>query len=153
MVTIDANKPIQPLTKTGNTDRPSKSQGEGFDAVFRQEMTGKTTAPATTESSSQVGGIRPAWFANDNHGAASRAFDRVEQLIDTMAAYQNKLIDNGATLRDIHSLVQQMSSQSESLEKLADKMDASDNLKTIVNQSLMLSSMEISKYYNGHYVD
>ena len=153
MVTIDSNKPIQPTTKTGNANRPSKTHSGGFDAVFKQEMASKTTAPMKTESSSQVGGIRPAWFTNENHGATSTAFDRVEQLIDTMAAYQNKLIENGATLKEIHSLVQQMASQTESLTKLSDKMDASDNLKTIVNQSLMLSSMEISKYYDGHYVD
>jgi hypothetical protein len=46
-----------------------------------------------------------------------------------------------------------MTTQSEALARLSEKMDASDDLKVIVNQSLMLSSMEIARYYDGHYVD
>lgn len=153
MVIIDSNKPIQPVTKADNDNSPSKIQSQGFDAVFKQEMAGKTTAPVKTEPSSQVGEVRPAWFEKGTQEPASMALDRVENLIDTMAAYQNKLIENGATLHDIHVLVQQMTTQSESLARLSEKMDAPDELKGIVNQSLMLSSMEISRYYDGYYVD
>jgi hypothetical protein len=153
MVIIDSNKPIQPVTKAGNDTSPSKVQSEGFDAVFKQEMAGKTTAPIKTEPSSQVGDVRPAWFEKATQEPGRTALDRVENLIDTMAAYQNKLIENGATLHDIHGLVQQMTTQSEALARLSEKMDASDDLKVIVNQSLMLSSMEIARYYDGHYVD
>ena len=153
MVIIDPNKPIQPVTKTGNDNSTSRIQSEGFDAVFKQEMAGKTTAPVNIEPSSQVGDVRPAWLEKEAQGPASMALDRVDNLIDTMAAYQNKLAENGATLHDIHGLVEQMSTQSESLARLFDKMDASDSLKAIVDQSLMLSSMEISRYYDGYFID
>jgi hypothetical protein len=41
--------------------------------------------------------------------------DQVKRLIDTMEVYQQKLIENGTTLKDIQPLVQQMKSESESL--------------------------------------
>ena len=153
MVTIDSNKSIQPIPKAENLSSSSKTKSEAFDAIFKQEMGSKAAAPAQTESPSQMRGIRPAWCVDESQSTASMAIDRISNLIDTMAIYQNKLVENGATLKEMHGLVQQMTSQSESLASLSEKMEESDGLKAIVNQSLMLSSMEISRYYSGYYVD
>ena len=79
--------------------------------------------------------------------------DRVQQLIDTMGVYQQKLTDSGATLKDIQSLVQKMATQSESLSATSNAVEGQKSLKTIVNHSLTLASMEIAKFNSGYYND
>ena len=79
--------------------------------------------------------------------------DRVQRLIDTMGAYQQKLIDSGATLKDIQSLVQKMANESESLSAKSNAVEGQQRLKTIVDQSLTLASMEIAKFNSGYYND
>jgi DNA anti-recombination protein RmuC len=79
--------------------------------------------------------------------------ERVQRLIDTMGVYQQKLIDHGATLKDMQTLVQKMTSQSESLSATSNTVEGQEGLKTIVNQSLTLASMEIAKFNSGYYND
>ena len=152
MVTIDPDKPIQPIAGTKADSGQSKTQEGAFDAVFQQAIERKTVKPAKTESTAFVSEIRPVQFTV-SQSSASMVADRVERLIDTMADYQSKLIENGATLKDMHGLVQQMASQSESLAAISDSIEQTDGLKSIVNQSLMMSSMEIAKYNGGFYND
>ena len=153
MVTIDPDKPIQPIKGTKSATGQSKTEKGAFDAVFQQAIDTTSIKPAKTESTAFVSDIRPAHFATEPQPSANMVVDRVERLIDTMADYQSKLIENGATLKDMHGLVQQMASQSESLAAISDSVDQTDSLKRIVNQSLMMSSMEIAKYNGGHYND
>ena len=153
MVTIDPDKPIQPIAGTKVAISQSKTQKGAFDAVFQQAIDRKTIKPAKTESTAFVSDIRPVQFATVSQSPANMVVDRVERLIDTMADFQSKLIENGATLKDMHGLVQQMASQSESLAAVSDSIDQNDSLKSIVNQSLMMSSMEIARYNGGHYND
>jgi hypothetical protein len=70
-----------------------------------------------------------------------------------MADYQRKLIENGATLKEIQAVVDKMASQNESLSAISGAIGEKERLATIVNQSLMLSSMEIAKYNSGFYND
>jgi hypothetical protein len=79
--------------------------------------------------------------------------DQVQRLIDTLAHYQGKLIEKGTTLKEMDGLVRQMETQSASLAAAFDQVGESGKLKAVVNQSLMLSAMEIAKYNNGHYND
>ena len=78
--------------------------------------------------------------------------DRAQRLIDTMGAYQQKLIDSGATLKDIQSLVEKMATESESLSAATNAVAGQKRLKTIIDQSLTLASMEIAKFNSGHYI-
>lgn len=153
MTTIDPDKLIQPISGPKAVNGRSKPQEGDFKAVFQQAIDTPTIKPAKAESAVFVSDVRPAQFAAQPQPSTNMVVDRVQRLIDTMAEYQNKLIENGATLKDMHGLVQQMASHSESLAAAMEEMGESENLKAIVNQSLMLSSMEIAKYNGGSYID
>jgi hypothetical protein len=70
-----------------------------------------------------------------------------------MEGYQQKLIEKAATLRDIQTLVQKMASESESLGAVSKTVAEQDGLRAIIDQSLMLTSMEIVRFNSGHYND
>ena len=153
MVTIDPNKPILNTGEHNRTQSQSNVKKGGFDAIFRQAVDSTEFKGAKTESAPFLSEIRPAQFSSESLPSANMIVDRVQQLIDTMGVYQQKLTDSGATLKDIQSLVQKMATQSESINVTSNAMEGQARLKTIVNQSLTLTSMEIAKFNSGYYND
>ena len=153
MVTIDPNKPILNTGEHNRAESQSNIKKGGFDAIFRQAVDSPEFKGAKTESAPFLSEIRPAQFSSESLPSANMIVDRVQQLIDTMGVYQQKLTDSGATLKDIQSLVQKMATQSESINVTSNAMEGQARLKTIVNQSLTLTSMEIAKFNSGYYND
>lgn len=153
MVTINPDKPIQPIITPKTADGASTSSETSFDAVFRQAVETKPSPPAGIEATPFIADVHPARFNNDHPSAKRMVVDRVQNLIETMAGYQEKLGKHGATLKDLHGIVGQMASQSEALGTAAKSVAGDEKLENIVNEALKLSSLEIVRYYNGHYGD
>jgi len=151
MVTIDPNKPILNTTEPNRAESRSNVKKGEFDALFRQAVDSTEVKGVKTESTRFISQIRPAQFATQPLPSANLVVDRVQRLIDTMGVYQQKLIESGATLKDIQPLVQKMESQSESLSATSNAVEGQKSLETIVNQSLTLASMEIAKFNSGYY--
>ena len=153
MVTIDPNKPILNTSEHNRAESQSNVKKGGFDAIFRQAVDSPEFKDAKTESAPFLSEIRPAQFSSESLPSANMIVDRVQHLIDTMGVYQQKLTDSGATLKDIQSLVQKMATQSESLSATSNAVEVQKSLKTIVNHSLTIASMEIAKFNSGYYND
>lgn len=155
MVTIDPNKSIPHITELKKAHEQTKSQPGEFDAIFRQTVDAEKQKCAQPEATSFISEIRPARFvaATEAIPTTAKIVDQVDQLIRTMEAYQQKLVDNGATLKDIQPLMEKMASHNQKLAAISEAMGEPDDLKTIINQSLTLSSMEIAKFNNGAYND
>jgi hypothetical protein len=153
MVTIDPNKPILNPAQNDRAESRSRANSGRFDAIFQQAVDSTEPKQTRTESAPLLSDIRPAQFSPESLPSEKMIIDRVDRLIDTMGGYQQKLIDGDATLRDIHRLVQQMAVESESLGVTSNALEGQARLKTIVNQSLTLASMEITKFNSGYYND
>jgi hypothetical protein len=153
MVTIDPNKPIQPVVDPKTVSDKSKPANGGFDTIFKQAIKSEETRPPSTETTLASSDIRPARFSTHTEGGTGvSVVGRTEQLMDTLEAYREKLDETGTTMKDVEPLVQQMTSQSEALAStFRSEQGADDKLQGIVDQALMLSSMEIARYNNGHY--
>ena len=153
MVTIDPEKPILNIADQKKTENRSRVQKGEFDAIFRQAVDSTEGRGLAIESTAFISQIRPVQFTAESLPSTNMVVDRVQQLIDTMGAYQQKLNDSGATLKEIQPLVEKMTSQSESLGATSSAVEIQESLKTIVNQSLTLASMEITKFNSGYYND
>ncbi|WP_319409936.1 hypothetical protein [uncultured Desulfosarcina sp.] len=153
MVTIDPEKSILNITEQKKTENRSHLQKGEFDAIFKQAVDSTEDKGVKMESTPFMSQIRPGQFATESLPSTNVVVDRVQQLIDTMGVYQQKLIDSGATLKDIQPLVEEMTFQSESLGATSSAVEGQESLKTIVNQSLTLASMEITKFNSGYYND
>lgn len=153
MVTIDPNKPIQPIVDPKTERDKAKPANGGFDTIFKQAINSEETRPPSAETTLAASGIRPARFSTQTEGKiAVSIIHGAEQLVDTLDAYREKLDEDGATMKDVEPLVQQMTSQSEALASMSRSEEASDDkLQGIVDQALVLSSMEIARYNSGHY--
>jgi hypothetical protein len=149
--TIDPNKPM--VTVTGHHKAENRSRvikGE-FDAIFRQAVDSTEFKRPRTESAPFISDIRPAQFSSESLSSESTLIDRAQRLIDTMDVYRQKLIESGTSLKEIQPLVEIMATESEALSAASDAVEGRQRLKSMVDQSLALASMEIAKFNSGHY--
>jgi len=153
MTTINPDKPILPLAEKQRASKTAASQKSGFDAVFKEVAGTPAQASGGVAPGLFPAEVRPGRFANDHSAERHETADNLQRLVDTLAAYQEKLGENGVTLKEMHELVRQMRSQSEALGGMQAALYADPKLKAIADHSLMLATMEVARYYNGDYTD
>ena len=78
--------------------------------------------------------------------------DRVENLLNVLDEYHQKLKDPHFTLKEIDPLVKQMEKEKENLAPVLDSLVEDDGLKDILNQTLVTSSLETIKFNRGDYI-
>jgi hypothetical protein len=157
MVTINPDKSISTIDAAAlkKTQSNATTPAGEFDAILRKAVDVKDSSTAEAASTPFVSGIRPAQFTAETNPLPSPGMlvDQVEQLMDTMQAYQQKLGQSGVTLKEIQPLMERMTSQNERLGAIANTAGDQKQLGTLVDQSLMLSSGEIAKFNSGYYND
>ncbi len=81
------------------------------------------------------------------------AVERAEKLLDILEEYQQKLANPEFTLRDIDPLIGKLEACNESLVSSVNSLVTGDELKNILNQVVVTSSVEILKFNRGDYVN
>ncbi|BBO80303.1 hypothetical protein [Desulfosarcina ovata] len=153
MVTIDPDKTVMNIADLKKRENQTVHGEKEFGSVFQDVITTSDAQPLVSESVSSLSEIRPAQFNVQTEAAETGIVDHVQQLLDTMEIYQQQLGSRSTSLKEIEPVLEKMDSQNESLAEMADATGVDDDLKTIINQSLTLSSIEIARYRSGQYND
>lgn len=151
MVTIDPNNPVSGIADLKTTVRKKGDNDNAFNDILQEAVGSSETKTVAIDQTAFLSSVRPAQFSAQAAPSAGMLVDQVEQLIDTMAVYQQKLVEEGATLKSIAPLVEKMEQQSKTLGELKDAATPQTDLKNVLDQSLALSSMEIARFKSGHY--
>ena len=80
------------------------------------------------------------------------ALDRIENLIGLLDQYRLKLADPGVTLRNIDPIIKKIDQETENLKPVLDSLPQDEDLKNIINQTLVTASLEVGKFYRGDYI-
>ena len=78
--------------------------------------------------------------------------DRIENLIGLLDQYRHKLADPGITLKNIDPIIRKIDQETENLAPVLDSLPEDEDLKKIINQTLVTASLEVSKFYRGDYI-
>ena len=151
---IDPNKPIQKIIQPERGKAQSKTGKLSFNEVFKHRLGAESAQSPAPESLTLASSVHPAQFSGEPQFSGSAIVQRINQLVDTMEVYQMKLAERGATLKEMDPLIQQMETQSGSLSAISKTAEGQDDkLQAIIDHSLMLSTLEITRYRSGHYCD
>ena len=153
MIGIDPDKIILPVSDQKKVANQQKTEKNEFQNVFKQAVNSTKTEDNAVVSTPYASDIRPAQFETQTASSTNMIVGQIDQLMVTMETYQQRLLESDATLKDIEPIVEKIAKQSEFLSAISQETKMEDDLKTIVNQSLSLSSKEIARYRNGHYND
>ena len=153
MGTINPDKPILSIPEAVKKTQPKTEKNGRFDRILHETVQGMEKNDIHPQSVGVASDIRPVQFLADTKSATFNIVEEVEQLMETLDAYQQKLASESITLKEIWPLVEKMDSQSESLQLSSKKMEEQEALTNIVDQCILLTSTEIAKFNSGYYND
>ena len=134
------------------TARKPENPLADFNSILENTLA-KTTAAEKEVQPPAV--IEKAMTVNLQHMRTAQqpsTIDQIENMLDLLDEYRYKLADPNSTLKDIHPLVKSMETANKKLKPVLDSIDESDQLKQILNQTLVTTSLEVFKFNKGEYL-
>jgi len=150
---IDPNNEI--MKQTYRVDRKPDKRGGGKDfGAFLKESFGRSSTQmgALTTQPPAVNHITGLQLNMSTPGEKIPIIEQVEKCLDILDEYQKKLADPQVTLKEIYPLIDKMAANGKSLTPVLDSLPGGDDLKGILNQTLLTSSLEVIKFNRGDYL-
>ena len=149
---IENNENIQKSLYPEKNNKNEKAQGIDFGAVLKNEVEKSSNAISGNQTMPSISSISPIQLNMISPVQNGSIIDRVENLLNVLDEYQQKLKDPHFTLKEIEPLVKQMEKEKENLAPVLDSLVEDDGLKEILNQALVTSSLETIKFNRGDYI-
>ena len=128
------------------------SAGKKFGAILNEAVKNTPTEnpiPLQTAFNHPVPGLQGVSLsATDLRFAA----DRIEDMINLLDRYRQKLADNRISMKQLDPDIKEMSRGMENLTRVLDSLPADEGLKDILNRAMVTISLEIGKFYRGDYI-
>lgn len=80
------------------------------------------------------------------------AADRIEDIINILDGYREKLADPRITMKQLDPDIKEMTRGMENLAHVLESHPVDEKLRNILNQTMVTISLEISKFYRGDYI-
>jgi hypothetical protein len=80
------------------------------------------------------------------------AVDRIENMIDLLDRYRHKLADPQMNLKQLDPIIGEIARENDNLAVLADSLPENDDLKNILDRTMVTASLEVTKFYRGDYL-
>jgi hypothetical protein len=146
--TDDLVKQIAP-DKTSNRQSTAKAD---FGEVLKETLNTSAVAQQSVPSASVVESLLPAQIQHLSALDKKVAVDRIETVLDLLDDYRRKLADPDFNLKDIHPTISAIENENQHLKPMLNSMIDGDELKQILNQTLITTSVEVIKFNKGDYI-
>jgi hypothetical protein len=141
-------RPDPPVTQNR---REAISADTDFQTILKQ-----TVGCAAEKQAARVAhplSVQSTWpVVSSDAEAVLPLTDRIDRLVDRLENYRLKLADPQVSLRSIQPLLNDMAASSEKLAPKLAHLDEADPLRDILNRSLVMVSLEITRFNRGDYL-
>jgi len=131
--------------------RPPATQGD-FGDVLKETMKTLGGTQTAVQASMGVEPVFPLQLQRLSTIDKHTIVEGIENVLDLLDDYQRKLADQTVTLKDIHPLISAIEHENQNLKPLLNKLREGDELKQILNQTLVTTSLEVIKFNKGDYI-
>ena len=134
------------------TTKPSESSQSDFNSILQGTLETSTAAENGVQPPAVVETVVPVLLQHMQPPDKPSTIDRIEKVLDLLDEYRRKLADPNTRLKEIHPLVKSLETENEQLKPVLNSIVDGDQLKQILNQTLVTTSLEIIKYNKGDYI-
>jgi hypothetical protein len=147
---VDANLEIVRGDYPVRNNTDPKTTGAEFSTILEESLKGVSNENTTVSQGSKIEGISKTQFDLFSKPENS-AIGQVENYLNMLNEYQEKLGNPDVTLKELSPLLDQMNAEEGQLSSALNSLSDEDELKGIINETLILSSLETIKFNRGDY--
>jgi len=149
---ISVTPQLRPNPPVTQNRREAISTNADFQTILKQTVgsTAGEKPPTRVANPFGVPSVRP--IVKPDAEAVLPLADRIDRLVDRLENYRLKLADPQASLKSIQPLLDDMAASSEKLAPKLENLEEGDPLKDILNRSLVMVSLEITRFNRGDYL-
>lgn len=142
---------VKAVTPDKTQSRPPATQAD-FGDVLKETMQTAGGAQHAVQSSIGVESVLPVQLQRLAAMDKKTIVEGVENVLDLLDDYRRKLADPNVTLKDIHPLISAIEHENKYLKPVLNSLTEGDELKQILNQTLVTTSLEVIKFNKGDYI-
>jgi len=134
-----------------DTIKPQPAGGKEFGKILKEtieETPKQDTGPRQTAFVNPLASVR---LTHQDSPDPKFTVDRIENMIDLLDRYRHKLADPQQNLKQMDPIIRDIARENDNLASLADSLP-DDEIKRILNQTMVTASLEVSKFYRGDYL-
>ena len=149
---INATPQLRPDPPVTQKRREAISQDTDFQTILKQTVGCSAAEKQATRVAHPFGpqSVRPIVWPQAE--AVLPLADCIDRLVDRLENYRLKLADPQISLKSIHPLLNDIAASSEKLATRLEHLDEGDPLKDILNRSLVMASLEMTRFNRGDYL-
>ena len=147
---VNANPEILGGNYTARNNSEPKTTGSEFSTILEESLGNGSNTKAIEEQGSRIEGISKPQFDLLSK-VESPTIDQVENYLNILSEYQEKLGNPDVSLKELSPLLDQMNEEKGKLSSALDSLPNEDGLKEIANETLIISSLETIKFNRGDY--
>ena len=137
---------------TNKTNRLSENSQADFCSILDNTLAATHVNEIEAQKPKAIENVMPVQLQNVQPPQKPSTIDHIQNLLDLLDEYRHKLADPNFTLKDIHPLVESLDGANKQLAPVLDSIAEDDQLKQILNEILVTTSMEVFKYNKGEYI-
>ena len=135
--------------------KPGQDKADAFQKVLHEtiEKSSKDHLKPSIRPIAATMPLHPARFSGRLATEANVTFERIDRFVDMLEAYQHKLTEPAASLKDMDLMLAELSLEKDRLTHVLNTLDPQDGLRDILNEALVTASREIFKFQRGDYLE
>ena len=136
----------------GTKSAPQPPAEKAFDTILKEsvdKVNKEDTKVQPTTFISPLNGIQKITSSEDDQRSA---IDRIENLIGLLDQFRHQLADPSTTLKTMDPTIRKIDQERDKLAPALESISEDEDLKHILNQTLVTASLEVSKFYRGDYI-
>jgi hypothetical protein len=149
---IDSHDQIVKSLFPDKTTKARPDGEDGFGRILKETIAGTQrpdTKPRQTTFANPLASIR---LTTPGAPVPRSAVDRIENMIDLLDRYRHKLADPQMNLKQLDPIINEIARENDNLAVLADSLPENDDLKNILDRTMVTASLEVTKFYRGDYL-
>ena len=149
---IDNNDQIMKTLYPEETARSRPAGEKEFGAILKETVENTQKPDAGLRQTAFINPLAGIRMTTQGSPDPKFTVDRIENMIDLLDQYRHKLADPQMNLKQIDSIISAVARENDSLASLADSLPDDDEIKNILNRTMVTASLEVTKFYRGDYL-
>jgi hypothetical protein len=129
-----------------------QDQKDDFKNALKASVEQTAQHPGKIKSSPIANPVSAIQFHPVSLENKSLTVERIDNLLNLLDNYRDKLADPQVTLRSIEPVINMIAKEKEQLSSVLESLSNEDELKDIVKRTLITASLEVIKFNRGDYI-